>query len=284
MHAPSPDTWSCPTCGAMATTPFCSQCGERRLEASDLTLRGLVKRVAHALTNVDKRVMRTAWTLLRSPGALTVAYVTGCRKPYIGPLQIFLLANVVFFAVQSFSPINVFGASLQSHMHLQDWRAWATHLVDQRLAGTSMTLAQYAPKFDDVAEANAKSLIIVMTVPFAFLAWLLFQRGDRPFLMHVAFALHAWAFLLVVFSAVLLLGDADRWAGGAGLASARVDHVLTALHLAACAVFVYIATGRVYGASGLGRIVRTAVLTFSVMALVLGYRLLLFVVTLYSTT
>jgi hypothetical protein len=63
-----------------------------------------------------------------------------------------------------------------------------------------------------------------------------------------------------------------------------VDHVLTALHLAACAVFVYIATGRVYGASGPGRIVRTAVLTFSVMALVLGYRLLLFVVTLYSTT
>ncbi len=284
MHATPPATWSCPTCGTTASTPFCPQCGERRLDASDLTLRGLIKRIAHALTNVDKRVVRTAWTLLRRPGALTVAYITGCRKPYIGPLQIFLLANVVFFAVQTFSPINVFGASLASHMGVQDWREWATQQVHARLSHTSMTLAQYAPKFDGVAEANAKSLIIVMAAAFAFLAWGLFHRRDRPFLLHAAFALHTWAFLLTVFSLALLLGIADRMLGGAGLASTRVDHVLTALHLTACAVFVYFAIGRVYGANGPGRIVRTAALTLCVLLIVLGYRLSLFVLTLYSTT
>lgn len=284
MPSPPPAPWSCPTCGTTVSTPYCSQCGERRLDASDLTLRGLVKRIAHALTNVDKRVMRTAWTLLRHPGALTVAYIAGRRKPYIGPLQIFLLANVVFFAVQTISPINVFGASLASHMQVQDWREWATQLVNARLANTSMTLAQYAPKFDRIAEANAKSLIIVMAGAFAFIAWLLFHRRDRPFLLHAAFALHAWAFLLVVFSIALLLGVADRMLGGAGLASARVDHALTALHLAACAIFVFLAIGRVYGATGLRRAAQTAALTFSVLAIVLGYRLLLFVVTLYSTT
>ena len=276
--------WTCPTCGATVDSPFCPCCGERRLEARDLTLRGLFERIATAVTNVDRRVMRSVLALLRHPGELTVAYVTGRRKPYIGPLQVFLLANVVFFALQSVSTSNVFGASLDSHLHHQDWQVYARQLVQQRLADTTMTLASYAPKFDRVVEANAKSLVILMVVPFALLAWALFHRRDRPFLAHVTFALHTWAFLLLVYSAALVLADANLMLGGPGLESRGVDLALTAMNLLASGVYVFLAIKPVYGAIGWSRLARTIAMTATLQAIVLGYRFVLFLVTVYSTT
>jgi hypothetical protein len=86
-----------------------SPCGERRLEPRDLTLRGLLERIFHAVTNLDGRTLRTSWDLLRRPGVLTAAYLGGKRKPYLAPFQVFLLANVLFFAVQSVSNSSVFG-------------------------------------------------------------------------------------------------------------------------------------------------------------------------------
>jgi hypothetical protein len=34
----------------------------------DLTLRGIAEKALHALTSIDARVARSAWTLLRRPG------------------------------------------------------------------------------------------------------------------------------------------------------------------------------------------------------------------------
>ena len=36
-------------------------------------------------------------SLITQPGLLTDAYVRGRRKPYLAPLQVFLIANLVFF-------------------------------------------------------------------------------------------------------------------------------------------------------------------------------------------
>jgi hypothetical protein len=46
---------------------------------------------------------------------------------------------------------------------------------------------------------------------------------------------------------------------------------------------LYISIGRVYGATGVRRAVRVAVLTVAAAAIVLGYRFVLFVITLYTT-
>jgi hypothetical protein len=50
-------------------------------------------------------------------GVLTVAYVQGRRLPYIGPFQLFLLSNVLFFAMQSQTNTNIVSSPLDSHLH-----------------------------------------------------------------------------------------------------------------------------------------------------------------------
>src|SRR5262249_46816570 len=154
----APQEWTCPTCMKRVVTPFCPQCGENPLRPRDLTLRGLLDKVFHALTSIDGRLIRTLWCLLRHPGLLTVAYMDGRRKPYIAPFQLFLLANVLFFAIQSLSSTNIFGASLESHLHHQDWSSLAQALVAERLERTHTSRELYAPVFDRAVVLNAKSL------------------------------------------------------------------------------------------------------------------------------
>src|SRR4051812_5063253 len=90
--------WTCPTCDGVTTTRFCARCGEEPVAPRDLTLKGLAEKLVHALTSIDARAMRSAQCLLRHPGLLTVNWIRGARKQYVAPFQLFLIANLIFFA------------------------------------------------------------------------------------------------------------------------------------------------------------------------------------------
>jgi hypothetical protein len=279
----APAAWTCPNCRAARATPFCPTCGERPIAASDLTLRGLLANLAVAVSSVDGRLVRTVRALMTQPGALTLAWVEGRQKPYLGPFQLFLLANVAFFGLQSLMGGKIFSTPLDHHLHNQMWSELAQRLVTQRLATLHETQAHFAPLFDQAVVRNAKSLIVLMALAFSLVPPLLFRRSGRPFAAHLVFALHFYAFLLLLFCAALTVAAGDVFFGGAGLQSDRVDHVLSLLLLAVCAAYLYVATGRVFEARGAARVLKVATLTVSVAAIVLGYRFALLLITLYGT-
>ena len=275
--------WTCPTCHTAVTTPFCARCGEEPLPPMALTLRGVAEKVLHAFTSIDARTLRTLWLLLRQPGALTLAWTSGVRKPYVAPFQLFLIANVAFFTVQWLTGENVFSSSLDSHLHHQDWRELAQSLLAQRLEVTHRTIEEFAPIFDRAVILNAKSLILLMTVPFALVLPLVFLAGRRPFVTHLSFSLHLYAFLMLLFCVALLAGKLSALLGWGGLDEPWVDNVLSVANLMACAAFLYVAIGRVYDATGGVRIAKAALLAMVVAAIALGYRFILFLITLYAT-
>jgi hypothetical protein len=280
---PDAAQWTCPTCKMTVPTPFCAQCGEEPLAPRDLTLRGLAEKLLHAFTSIDARVLRTARCLLRYPGTLTVAWTGGVRKPYVAPLQLFLITNVIFFAVQSLTGTNIFSSTLDSHLHHQDWSELAHSLVIQRLDATNTPLERYAPVFDRAAVLNAKSLIVLMTIPFALLLPRVFIRERRPFISHVVFSLHLYAFLLLLFCVAMVAAKISALVGLGGLDSAPVDTVLSVINLAACALYLYLAIGPVYRASGAMRVVQACVLVLAVGAIVMGYRFAVFLIALHAT-
>jgi len=275
--------WTCPTCQVTVNTSFCAQCGEEPLTAHDLTLRGLAEKVLHALTSVDARTARSAWKLLRQPGELTVAWTNGTRKAYVAPFQLFLIANVVFFAMQWMTSENVLSSSLDSHLHHQDWSNLARSLLTSRLDTTHASVEQYAPAFDRAVVLNAKSLIFLMTLPFALLLPLVFLRERRPFMTHVAFTLHLYTFLLLVFCIALLAAKSSALLGSGGLDVPTVDNVLSVAILAACSAYIYLAIGPVYRSNGTLRTAKAILLALAVGIIVLGYRFVVFVITLYAT-
>ncbi len=275
--------WTCPTCKKTVPTPFCARCGEEPLAPHDLTLRGLAEKLLHVFTSIDARVVRTAIRLVRHPGELTLAWTEGVRKPYVAPFQLFLVANVTFVALQWLTGTNIFSSTLDSHLHHQDWSELAGSLLSRRLEATHVQLEQYAPAFDRGVALNAKSLIVLMTMPFTLLLPLIFVRERRPFMSHVVFSFHFYTFLLLVFCVALLAAASSALVGGGGLDSPRVDTALSVFNLAACALYLYVAIGPVYGARGVMRVVQAGLLALAAGAIVLGYRFALFLITLYGT-
>ena len=265
------------------STPYCPACGESPPSSRDLTLRGLFHQLFHAFSSIDGRLLRSFRCLVTRPGALTVAYVQGRRIRYLGPFQLFLVANVLFFAMQSLTNTNIVSSTLDSHLHNQDWQAVAQRLVSQRLETMQTTLDLYAPIFDRAIVLHAKSFIILMVLPFAILLPILFYRNRQPFVAHAVFSLHFYAFLLLLFCVSLTVAAVDVLLGGAGLNSPRMDNALSVINLAACATYLYVATGTVYGASGAIRVVKALALALAVAGILLGYRFVLFLFTLYTT-
>jgi len=141
-------------------------------------------------------------------------------------------------------------------------------LVAQRLETKQTTLALYAPVFNQAVVLNAKSLIILMALPFALLLPIRYFRSRRPFVAPLVFSLHLYAFLLLLFSVASVAAVVDVWFGGAGLNSARMDNILSVISLVACATYLYMATGAVYGASGTIRVLKVAALALAAAALV----------------
>jgi hypothetical protein len=65
---------------------------------------------------------------------LTAEWVRGARLPYMPPLRVFLLANVLFFLWGSAAHNNTFTTTLATHLNATRHRAVAQRLVRERLA------------------------------------------------------------------------------------------------------------------------------------------------------
>ncbi len=274
--------WSCPSCGRTRATAFCPSCGEEPLRPRDLTVPDLSARFLQSFSSVDGRLARSFRLLLTRPGALSAAHVAGQRRAFLGPLQIFFLANAIFFAVQSFTHFNIFSSTLDSHLNQQDWSPIAQALAGDRLAAKGLTLTAFAPRFDQAAVLNAKALIILMALAFVAFLPAFFPRANRRFGAHIVFALHLYAFILLLYSLALLVAELHLRLGGAGLASPVVDLILTLANLAVCAAYLWVAIGAFYGARGATRAVKAAGLAFTILLVALGYRFAIFMITLYS--
>ena len=275
-------TWTCPTCRHAVATSYCPGCGERPLLSSELTLRGLFDQTVQALTSVDGRLIRSLRRLIGHPGGLTLAYLEGRRKAYVGPVQLFLVANALFFGIESVTGGAVFTTPLKSHLHSQPWSTAAQVLVSHRLTAMHTTLDVYTPVFDRAIAVNARALIILMALSFVIATSIVFYRR-RPVVAHALFSLHFYAFLLLLLCAATTVPPVHRWFGGAGFASEGLDHAISIALLATCGLYLYFATGEVYGANGARRVLEVVVLTMAVASLALGYRFALLLITLYST-
>lgn len=275
--------WTCPSCNLDVSTPYCPGCGERPLRQHELTLRGFLDQLVQAFTSIDGRLIRSFRYLVSRPGFLTVAFLQGRRKAYLGPIQVFLLANVLFFAAESISGGQIFTTPLEFHLTNQPWSPIAPRMVTAWLDVTHRSLESYAPVFNRAMALHARSLIIMMALAFALMPALVFRGARRPTVTHGVFALHTYAYLLLLFSIATCIPAVHQLLGGAGFASEPLDHAISIGLLVACGIYLFVSTGAVYGASGATRVIKTLVLTLSVGVIVLAYRLALLVVTLYTT-
>ena len=85
----------CVGCGA-AVTGRCADCGEHT-EPHDYSMKHFVAEVLEATAHVDGRVFASFRSLLTQPGQLAADFLAGRRKTQMGPVQMFVVCNVLYF-------------------------------------------------------------------------------------------------------------------------------------------------------------------------------------------
>lgn len=192
----------CQSCGTQGMGLYCSACGERRLDASQRSIRVLIGHALWEATSIDGKLLKTFKAFFFKPGFLSWAHWQGVRRPYMKPLTLFLLFNLLYFLM---SPLTDFTLPLDNQKY-QPYGAWLTGIIDDYLARSGRTFEAVAAEYDAVTAVVAKS-IVILSVPFLIpFVWM--ANPSRKFFLvdHTVFALHAYSFLLVWLVIVAAFG------------------------------------------------------------------------------
>jgi hypothetical protein len=283
----APQVESCVSCGSPAGTRYCPHCGERRALDREYSLAHFAREGAEAFTNTEGKLLRTLWTLLKRPGELTAAYMRGERVGYMRPLQLFLLVNVAYFALTTWTGARVFDTPLRIHMSATAHKEIATRLVRARIAARGITADQYQATFDSVSRTHAKSLIIVMVPAFGVFVAVIAATRRRYALQHLVFSLHAFSALMIILVTVGAAVEFPfsawvRWRGE--MPSWQVfDQIATSAILVTFGTYVALALRRVYEDGRAGAVAKAAILCVALGVVLFAYRFVLFFTTFWAT-
>jgi hypothetical protein len=282
----SNENWVCPNCHHQATGKFCNNCGEKKFHPHDLSLFHFLEVGFESFFHADSRLLSSLKLLVSRPGELTVAFVTGVRKKYIGPIQLFLLVNLIYFLIQSVTGWNTFSTPLQIHVTDFAYRDIAKSILDHHLAQTHVSYEDYEKVFNHAVRLHAKSLVIVMIPLFMIPVALLYWRRGPSLVYHTTFSMHFISFELLllcvmqpltslVLTLLVHLGVHPQWQ--------PVDNTLTFIGDVVQLVYLFIAARQVYRQPWLLIGIKTLLLVLCYAYVVLAFRFILFLVTIYST-
>ena len=241
----------CPTCYATIRSTFCRVCGERRPSRWPQSIVGFLRASTARILDADNRLYRALLRLMTRPGELTVAFLEGRRRPFMGPLQLFATINIAYFLFATTIGLNTFHTPLVLHVSATNFyhqdlaQRWVNERIgapegwsyrEARRAARSQANADssvdssrealraplddfeaYASRFDRQAEWLSKSLIFVFIPAFALWFWLLYPfewgRHRRGGIRFLVQGTHVWGAILIVFMASSFLFIAARLAG-----------------------------------------------------------------------
>jgi hypothetical protein len=273
---------TCPSCGHAPFGPYCQRCGERAMRREDYSLRHVADE-ALEVASFDSRLLRSLRALLFRPGHLTAEYLRGRRAPYLRPFQLFLVGNLVFFFVQPIVQLNIFTSTFDAQLHQMPHSGLVRKLVYARVTPGTPEFDAYRVRFNATTQDHARTLIILMTPLFALGLKLLYWRRRRYYVEHLVFALHLYAFflllILLIMPILIALYLTALWLGGGpNVVSSffQADLTYGLFTMAACLAYLYTAVRRVYGESRPAGAIKGALLVALLVILLQTFRLILF--------
>ncbi len=218
----------------------CPKCGQRQRDPrrSVFILAGeLLEELA-----LTGRLPTTIRVLLTKPGKLTADWIDGHRARYLSPVQLYILASVVFFTVAFF-------LGLPFDDHLPQPPSFSAE------PESPLALAR------DATSGRLQTLLtlgVLALVPIvAFLLWILHLRTRFLVVDHLVFSLHLHAFTLLILTAAYV--PAAFVTGEWSWMETAVSTVAFALLLSP-GVYIAIALRRVYGERSWRRLWRFVVI------------------------
>ncbi len=284
--APATGQVACKTCGHAFAGKYCNQCGEKVIEPRDLSVGHYLEDIFNAFTSLDAKVWRTVRLMVRTPGGLSRAYMEGRRSPYLKPLSVFLLANLVYFLLPFFPFSETFNSRLETQLEGRPHSGIAKRMVDNYLREKKITKPVFRARYEARSTENAKLLLIVLVFLIAVPLWLI-NLGKHPYVAgHITLSFEIMTFNLLFNAIALGVAAYGIFYAGQVLKIGMIGPVINALVnpfvFATNAYFLYRAERTFYGCTRRDALWRAVVIVPGLFAALGAYRTILFFVTFYS--
>lgn len=276
-------TSRCVACGADLSGQYCSACGEQAGH-HDYSLKHFAEEALETFAHVDGRVFSSFLSLVTRPGLLAANFLAGRRRWQIGPLQLFVTCNVIYFLMQPLTAFAPFTSTLEMQTKERPWSAMASRMVAARLEARHITLDAYASRFDDTAHLQGKSLVILMVPMFALGTWALYGRSRRFYAEHLVIAFYIVAFLMLWMGiSTLALTPPVLYAVRHHWSDSFIETTTSTLIALPFAVYLFASGRRLVQESPWQTALKTLLLTGWAMVVLTAYRFILFFTTFYAT-
>jgi len=204
MH--STPTESCPNCGRELLGKYCYQCGQKKIDDKERTLKHFFAEFIHAAFHLEHNILGYLWKLMTKPGFLVKEYIEGRRKRHMSPFTVFAVINILYFL---FSPLTDLSLTLYDQPR-QYYGTVAESLINHRLENRQVSFEEYAAVYDHRSESLSKIMVIINVPIFALFIGLMYRQNKKFFYAdHLIFALNFFAFFLLyslVLAIPLLIG------------------------------------------------------------------------------
>lgn len=273
----------CVNCGTELVGKFCHKCGEKKVGRSDFALSNFVKEVFEKFTHLDSKLLRSLWLLVSRPGFLTVEYLRGRRKPYMKPLSLFFIINLLYFLTIGFNTLRTYESPLHVQL-LNHYSPVVQQMLDARFpTDKAAEMQAFEVRFDHQNHVLAKFLLLLMVPMMAATLWLLYGGQGFYFGEHLVTALHFQAVLLLLNMVLGIFMYGSVCSLFLNNTSFVAQFMLeTGEPLLWVALFAFFTLKSVYRESHLSTILKTVLWTVAWLPTLILYRFLVFLATFYT--
>jgi len=261
----------CPSCGGGINGAFCARCGEKKPSKHRLTLKHFFEETIEGFTHFDNKFFRSVKLLFFKPGALSAHFEVGRTVPFMKPVQLFIVSNLLFFFLVGRS--NIFAVGFSSY--LEFYTKYGTKNAVLKKFGTGADFNELALLFNEKIAGQSKAFIVLFIPVFALACALLFLKRKNFFTLHLVFATHFFSFLLLflsIFHFVIEIPNQYLF----HLSSNQFETLAVALNLLVFIAYFAVAATRFYNVKWHWAILISLVMAFLFLLSLQAYRILLF--------
>ena len=268
----------CKSCGNQFTGRYCNQCGEKVILPEDKSLKALFSSILVAITFADSKVFRTLAYVIRNPGYISKEASEGRTVRYLRPLSLFFVLNLIYFLlplIQLFNArwktqlVSTYGA-LVKYMS----SAW---MVRNGIRPDKNGINAFELLYNETTLGFAKLMVVVFVVLASLPLNFLYRRSGRLFADHFGLMVELACFNLLVNALFITIMAKVLPIGGF-----LDETVLTIIFVTTNFYFVLRSTATFYGDNGWKWVIRSLLIVLLLKVALELYRLVLFLVTIWS--
>ena len=263
---------TCQNCGNNHQENFCPNCGEKKFNARDLTIKHFFQETLESFIHFDNKFFKTLKILILKPGKLSLDFVEGRRVQFMKPLQLFLILNISMF----FMPSNPFALRLYNYVTYTPFINYNTRqIIDNKVKSSGLTYKEYSSQFDEKIKSESKEFIFLFIPFYAIIFFLFLFLKRKNFAEHLVFSTHFMSFylLFVIFNFVFI--EIPFYLANKGY-SQTFDTLLGIFTQVCIFVYLIIAIKKFYKCSIGGALLSSLAIASTFFILLKFYRMFLF--------